>query len=94
MKIIWTDFSEQSLDEIVDYVENKFGLLFSKKHYLDVIETVENIRINPNLFPVYQNDTETRKAVINRKTILYYKIQDQNIYLLAFYDVRKGTHKF
>ena len=93
MNLIWSKNSELTLDEIIDYIENKFGVLVSEKYYSDVISTVEDIRINPELFPVYQIQTATRKAVINKKTILYYQIQDANINLLAFYDVRKGVHK-
>ncbi len=88
MKIIWTKTSELTLDEIIDYIESKFGILVSEKYYSDVITTVEDIKNNPELFPIYQIQTETRKAVINKKTILYYQIQDANINLLAFYDVR------
>lgn len=93
MRIVWTKTSELTLDEIVDYIRNEFGEFVAKKYYLDVLETVDDIKINPELFPIYQEKTETRKAVINKKTILYYTIHLENINLLAFYDVRKETHK-
>ena len=93
MKIIWTKTSELTLSEIIDYIENKFGTIIAEKYYSDVIETIDNIEINPELFPVYPKNIQTRKAVINKKTILYYQIQNENINLLAFYDVRNGTHK-
>ena len=93
MKIVWTNFSEVSLLEIVNYIENDFGSLIAEKYYFKVLETIDDIELNPELFPIYQHNTETRKAVINKKTILYYKIIEENIILLAFYDVRMGTHK-
>jgi len=93
MIIIWTRHSEVSLDEILIYIENKFGVLVAGKYYFEVLKTVEDIGINSEIFPIYKDETATRKAVINRKTILYYKIQDEKIFLLAFYDVRKGFHK-
>ena len=93
MKIIWSKTSELTLDEIIDYIESKFGILVSEKYYSDVISTVEDIKNNPELFPIYQIQTATRKAVINKKTILYYQIEHSHINLLAFYDVRKGVHK-
>lgn len=93
MSIVWTKTSELTLEEIVDYIRNKFGELVAKKYYLDVLETVDDIKINPELFPIFQDKTQTRKAVINKKTILYYTIDLENINLLAFYDVRKETHK-
>ena len=94
MKVIWTRFSEISLFDIVNYIENDFGSLVAEKQYFKVIETVDNIELNPELFPVFQKSTETRKAVINKKTFLYYKVTDEDITLLAFYDVRMRNHKF
>ena len=93
MNVIWSKNSELTLDEIINYIEIKFGILVSEKYYSDVISTIEDIKNNPELFPIYQIQSATRKAVINKKTILYYQIQDTNINLLAFYDVRKGVHK-
>jgi plasmid stabilization system protein ParE len=93
MNIVWTKTSELTLDEITDYIKNEFGNLVAEKYYFDVLKTVEDIGINPELFPIYQHKVGVRKAVINKKTILYYQIQEENINLLAFYDVRKGIHK-
>lgn len=93
MKVVWTKTSELTLDEIVDYIRNKFGALIYENYYFDVLQTIENIENNPELFPIFQDKTQTRKAVINKKTILYYQIETDTIYLLAFYDVRNGTHK-
>ena len=44
MKIIWSKTSELTLNEIIDYIESKFGILVSKKYYSDVISTVEDIK--------------------------------------------------
>ncbi|MBA0882602.1 type II toxin-antitoxin system RelE/ParE family toxin [Flavobacterium undicola] len=93
MKIVWTKTSELTLDEIIEYIKNEFGNLVAEKYYFDVVKTVDDIGINPELFPIYQHKAKVRKAVINKKTILYYQIQEENINLLAFYDVRRGIHK-
>lgn len=77
MKIIWTKTSELTLGEIIDYIESKFGILVSEKYYSDVITTVEDIKNNPELFSVYQSQTATRKAVINKRQsyIIKFKMQ-------------------
>lgn len=93
MKIVWTKTSELTLDEIIEYIKNKFGNLVAEKYYFDVLKTVEDIGMEPELFPIYQDKAEVRKAVINKKTILYYQIKEEKINLLAFYDVRRGIHK-
>ena len=74
MKVIWTKFSEISLLEIVDYIEADFGVLVAEKYYWEVLETIDAIEINPELFPIYQNPTNTRKAVINKKQFYIIKL--------------------
>lgn len=93
MNVIWTRTAEITLNEIVDYIENDFGILVAENYYSVIIETIIDIKNLPELFPIYQLGTGVRKAVINKKTILYYKISDHSIFLLAFYDVRKNTDK-
>jgi plasmid stabilization system protein ParE len=92
--VIWTDFSEITVGEICNYLEKNFGLKTAEEYYFDVLSTVERIEFNPEVFPEHKNQSKVRKAVINKKTILYYKITEFNIVLLAFYDVRMNTHKF
>ena len=93
MNLIWTKTAEATLVEIIDYIENEFGISIAESYYSDVLETIDDIRKLPELFPIYQSETDVRKAVINKKTILYYKISHRSIFLLAFYDVRKNIHK-
>lgn len=80
--------------EIVNYIESRFGELIAEKYYSDVLENIDNLNLNPELFPIYQHKTATRKAIINKKNILYYQIKKENINLLAFYDVQKAYIKF
>ena len=93
MPIVWTRNSELSLLEILFYIETKFGILVTEQYYFDVLETIVAIEKLPDLFPIYANSSQTRKAVINKKTALYYKTENDTLFLLAFYDTRVGTHK-
>lgn len=93
MNIVWTENSEYTLNEIIEYIGIKFRFLIAQDYYFDVISVVNSISLKPELFPLYQLNAEVRKAIINKKTILYYKIIKEEIYLIAFYDTRKGIHK-
>lgn len=94
MNVVWTENSEYTLHEIIEYIEVDFGLLVAQDCYFDVISMVHSISRKPEIFPICQLKTQVRKAVINKKTILYYKTFSGNLYLLGFYDTRKETHKF
>ena len=93
MAVVWTRTSELSLLEILFYIQTKFGVLVAEQYYFDVLETIEAIEKLPDLFPIFSNNSQTRKAIINKKTALYYKTDNDTLFLLAFYDTRKGTHK-
>lgn len=94
MNVVWTENSEYTLNEIIEYIELNFGLLVAQDYYYDVISVVNSISSKSEIFPIYQLKTQVRKAVINKKTILYCKTLSDSIYLLGFYDTRKEIHKF
>ena len=89
----WNENSEYTLNEIIECIEIKFGLLVAQDYYSDVISVVNSISLKPQIFPIYQLKTGTIKAVINKKTVLYYKTIKNEIYLIAFYDKIKENHK-
>ena len=79
MKIVWTKTSELTLDEIIEYIKNKFGDLVAEKYYFDVLKTVEDIGIEPELFPIYPDKAEVRKAVIKIRLFYIIKLKKRRL---------------
>ena len=47
MNVVWTEHSEYTLNEIIEYIEVDFGLLVAQDYYFDVISMVHSISRKP-----------------------------------------------
>lgn len=94
MKIIWSDKAENSLDEILDYLEDKFSVKTASEFDEEVYGIIRLIRENPFLFPIFSGNS-IRKAIIHKYTTLFYRIEkDKNeILLISFFQSRKNPDK-
>jgi len=92
LKIEWSDEAENTYLDILSYLENNW----SRKEVLKFIKRtetlLETILIQPYLFKASQNQP-IRKAVIGKQNSLFYRIDNDRIYLLTFWDNRQNTAK-
>ncbi len=85
MKIIWSE------DALLDYHQNIDYLLidWSESVALQFVEEVEGvielIQINPELYPL-TDYRGIRKALIRKQITLFYKVVDDSIYLIRFWN--------
>lgn len=85
MKIIWSE------DALLDYHQNIDYLLrdWSESVALQFVEEVEGvielIQINPELYPL-TDYRDIRKALIRKQITLFYKIADDNVFLIRFWN--------
>jgi len=94
VKIIWSKKSLNDYEEILDYLLVRK----SKKEFKLLTEGVEkalkHITIQPFLYPVADPAMpEVRKAVITKRTSLYYKSNKEVVEILAFFDTRQDPDK-
>jgi plasmid stabilization system protein ParE len=91
MRILITDFAENKLEQIIDYLTNEFGIL-SSINFLDEVkrclELISNdytigIKIKPNYYSL----------VIVKQITAYYKIDNGTIMILTFFDNRQNPNK-
>ncbi len=94
MKIIWSKKSLNDYEGILDYLEART----SKKEFKSLTEGVQkvlkNIVIQPSLYPLEDIEShEVRKAVITKRTSMFYKSDQGAIEILAFFDTRQDLDK-
>lgn len=85
MKIIWTVTALESYEEILNYISHKFTM----KEAADFIDKTEAIlQIISNNFEVgsHHKETQYRKFLIAKQTYLFYKMENQTIYLSVFWN--------
>ncbi len=93
LKIQWPKKADKSFDEILEYLLLEWGenvtKSFTKKvfNFLDILSEFPELGIIENL------EKGIRGFIIVKQIILFYKISEQKIILLDFFDVRQHQVK-
>ena len=75
-KLHWTTESTKTLNQNLEYLEDEWDNQVINNFLDRVEEVLETIKGNPQLYPLYRPEDKVRKCIINKLTILYYKIVD------------------
>lgn len=71
-------------EEILEYVSGKFGILVAAKVDMYFEEVIDQIAINPSLYPYSNKKKNLRRCVISPQTTLYYRFNGEYVELASF----------
>ncbi len=84
-KIIWTNEAINNLEEILDYLHTNWSQR-EINHFKNILsKQISLIQQFPKMFPVSEYNKDLRKAVLSKQTTLFYKIQENKIYLIYLF---------
>jgi plasmid stabilization system protein ParE len=92
-EIIWLDKAVDSYFNILNYIETYFGNLVAEKFIFHVNETLNLIIDYPLLGKAEFESSKVRGVIIEKKTTLYYKLENNKVILLKFFDHRQHPSK-
>ena len=90
--VIWSNSSKNEFAELLEYVESNFDTDAALK----LLEKTERVVIQISLYPEMFPSSELkaiRKATITKQTSLIYKIEDNRVLILHFWDNRQNPEK-
>lgn len=71
-------------EEILDYVSEQFGTVVAARVDAYFEEVIDQIAINPRLFPYSDKKKNLRRCVISPQTTLYYRFNGECVELVSF----------
>lgn len=92
-EVIWTKEADTTLGEIILHLEKEW---YEKKilNFLERIEKlIELIKEYPFLFPVSKTKG-LRKAIINKQSSLFYKVENDKIIIISVRSNAKGLKNY
>lgn len=95
-KVRWTSEAVESLDHILDEIEERFSSRIAEEFLKKVHETLKTVESYPESFPIFRSKKlmHPRKAVIHPHSTVFYRIEkDQMVTLLTFWDNRDNPEK-
>lgn len=91
MQIFVTLRAERNFDSIVDYINQKWGDKTAKEFIHKVDEIFRLLKNYPLIGQVEKNDI--RGFQLSPQTRILYRIRDNKIIILSFFDVRQDPDK-
>ena len=92
MRVKWTNHAERQKNQIADYIRDQFGYKRKRKFIQEVDKTARILLRSPNIGqidPLFDDRPSTyRSVIINGLNKLVYRIDDDIIYVVAFWDTR------
>jgi len=85
VQVIWTEKAQNDYFQNIEYVLTKWTESVALNFINEVDSIIELIKTKPEAFPDSGYD-QIRRAVIRKQISLFYKVIDNNIYLLRFWN--------
>jgi plasmid stabilization system protein ParE len=82
----------ESFDNIVNYINDNWSEKSAKEFVQQTNRLIDQISENPDMCTQIEG-TDVKKAVITSQTSLYYRVMDQLIRLITFWDNRRNPKK-
>jgi len=71
-------------EQILDYIVEEFGIETAAEVDLHFEEVIDQISINPFLYPYSNKSKNLRRCVLSSQTTLYYRFKDECVELASF----------
>lgn len=91
--IIFSKNAEQSLANILEYLEFKWSTKVKEKFIKKLDQSVYLIQTNPDTFPKSQINKNQYRCVVTKQTTLYYRYNSKEIWILSLFDTRQDPTK-
>lgn len=92
-RILWSDRATSDLQNIIDYLLNKW----TEKEVRNFVKKLDNrlelISINPRLFPKTNKRKNVRRSVLTKQTVIYYETSNDIIKIVTLFDPRQNPKK-
>jgi plasmid stabilization system protein ParE len=92
-KIIWTKTAFKTFQDIANYLEKQWSLKIAKNFVANTEKKLEQIKENPESCITSNKDKTIRKATITKHNSMFYRVKENALVILAFFDNRKNPKK-
>jgi plasmid stabilization system protein ParE len=92
-RILWSEEALQNLEDILQYLEEKWTLREVENFKRKLSRQLEIIRRFPQIFPNSKQRSDLKKSVLSSQTSVFYQIKGKDIYIVYLFDNRQNPNK-
>ena len=91
--IIWNRRASNSFNSIITFLKNEWGDKVTRDFVVRAYQLIELLTANPEMGSVENFEKHVRGLVITKHNTLFYRIDDERLILLNFFDNRQHPNK-
>lgn len=88
-KVVWSDNALAELKDIISYLESNWTKKEITKFFKKLEKTINQISINPLMFPKTEKKESVRRCVISKQLTMYYQTDNNYLYIISLFDNRR-----
>ena len=92
MKIFWTSLAERTYHDNLQYLEEDWPESVVRNFISRVEEILALLKVDPEIFRLWDINGVARIALINKHTSLFYSYDGENIFILLFWNHKRNPH--
>ena len=92
-KISWTNEAKRDLSLIINYLETNWSEREIRRFFQRLEQTLETILQSPQLYKLVDKRKNVRKCLLSKQTSIYFKVEDDKIFLITLFDNRQDPKK-
>ncbi|WP_259068930.1 type II toxin-antitoxin system RelE/ParE family toxin [Mucilaginibacter sp. X4EP1] len=85
----FTPEAEETYDSLTSQLQERWGDQFAIKFETKVLKALEAISVSPYLYPIIEESTEVRRCVLHKNCSMLYKVFDDVVLIVCFWDNRQ-----
>ncbi|MDY0078731.1 MAG: type II toxin-antitoxin system RelE/ParE family toxin [Bacteroidales bacterium] len=93
LKIKWTRTAASSLDKIVEFIEEKWGIRSAQVFIKKLNRLLQLLIKQPEIGKLEIKEKGIRAFVFSRQNTVFYRIREDKLILLKFFDNRQDPKK-
>ncbi len=93
LEIYWTKKADKKFNQIIDYLEKEWGENSVKEFVKKVYDFLDLLSEFPEMGTLENKKKEIRGFTITKQVNLFYRISENKIILLTFFDNRQNPKK-
>jgi hypothetical protein len=92
-KVFWTSEAEATFNQNILYLEYQWTEAVIENFIQKTEEAINTISANPLLYPLVNKKKGIHKCLVVKQVSLYYKVVENRIYLITFWNNFQGPEK-
>jgi plasmid stabilization system protein ParE len=91
--IIWNRRASNNFNSIIGYLQREWGDQVTRNFVVRTYQVIDLLAVNPEMGPIAHFEKQIRGFVITKHNTLFYRIEEDKLILLNFFDNRQHPNK-